>query len=115
MRQNISQNREFFEKLINKPCKKGRFLREDPKKCPYLEFFVVCIFPYSVWIKYFSVFGPDKGKYRPDKTLNKETFHTVPNSFIALKSVNFCKDYPPESIWNVAIFAVKANNMKKIH
>ena len=42
------------------------------EKCPNTEFSLVRIFPHSDWIRrdtpYLSVFSPDAGKYRPEKT-----------------------------------------------
>ena len=46
-----------------------------------MEFFLVRIFPHSDWIrrdmKYLSVFSPNAGKYRPEKTPYLDTFRTV--------------------------------------
>ena len=43
--------------------------------------FLVCIFAHSDWIRrdteYLSIFNPNAGKYRPDKTPHLDTFHTV--------------------------------------
>ena len=43
--------------------------------------FLVCIFPYSYWIRrntpYLSVFSPNAGKYGPEKTPSLDTFHAV--------------------------------------
>ena len=55
-----------------------RSLRE---KCPNIKFFMVRIFSHSdrIWrdTKYLSVFSPNAGKYRPEKTPYLDTFHTV--------------------------------------
>ena len=49
--------------------------------CPNTEFFLVRIFPHSDWIrrdkKYLSIFSPNAGKYRPEKTPYLDTFHAV--------------------------------------
>ena len=48
--------------------------------CPKTEFFLVRIFLYSDWIrrdKYLSVFSPNEGKYKPEKTPHLDTFHAV--------------------------------------
>ena len=51
------------------------------EKCPSTEFFLVCIFPYSDWIRrdtlYLSVFSPNAGKYASWKILYLDTFHSV--------------------------------------
>ena len=51
-------------------------LREE---CPNTELFLVRIFLRSEWIRreYLSVFTPNMGKYRPEKTPYLDTFHTV--------------------------------------
>ena len=53
-------------------------LREN---CLNAEFFLVCIFPHSDWIRrdtpYLSVFCPNTGKYGPEKTPYLDTFHAV--------------------------------------
>ena len=47
--------------------------------CPNTEFFLVCIFPHSHWIRRdtecLSVFSPNAGKYGPEKTSYLDTFH----------------------------------------
>ena len=49
--------------------------------CPNTEFFLVRIFPHSVWIlrdtSYFSVFSPNAEKYGPEKTSYLDSFHAV--------------------------------------
>ena len=49
--------------------------------CPNTEFFLVCIFPHSDWIrrntKYLSEFSPNAWKYGPEKTSYLDTFHIV--------------------------------------
>ena len=56
----------------------GEKLRE---KCPNTEFFLVRIFSHSYCIRndtpYFSVFSPNAGKYRPEKTPYLDTFHAM--------------------------------------
>ena len=51
------------------------------KKCPNTDFILVCIFQYLTWIRIFktqiSVFGPNTGKYGPEKTLYLDTSHVV--------------------------------------
>ena len=51
------------------------------EKCPNTEFFLVCIFLYSNWIRRFtekfSVFSPYTGEYGSEKTPYLDTFHTV--------------------------------------
>ena len=51
------------------------------EKCPDTEFFLVRIFRHSDWIRrgaeYLSVFIPNTGKYRPEKTPYLDIFHTV--------------------------------------
>ena len=42
------------------------------EKCPNTEFFLVRIFPHSD-----SVFSPNVGKYRPEKTPYLDTFHAL--------------------------------------
>ena len=46
-----------------------------------MEFFLVRIFPYSVWIRKdtrcLSVFSPQAGKYGPEKTPYLDNFHAV--------------------------------------
>ena len=47
-------------------------LKSTPQeKCPYLEFFLVCIFPHLEWIrrfiKWIFVFSPNAGKCTPEK------------------------------------------------
>ena len=53
-------------------------LREN---CPNTEYFLVCIFPHSDWIRrdtsYFSVFSPNAGKYGTEKAPYLDTFHAV--------------------------------------
>ena len=53
-------------------------LREE---CPNMEYFLVCIFPHSDWIRgdteYLSVFRPNAGKYGPEKTPSLDTFQAV--------------------------------------
>ena len=52
-------------------------------KCPNTEFFLVCIFPHSDWIRrdtsYLSVFSPNAEKYIPGKTPYLDIFHAVNN------------------------------------
>ena len=59
------------------------------EKCPNMDFFLVCIFPHSDWIrrdtKDLSVFSPNAGKYGPGKTPYLETFHTVQMTRILFK------------------------------
>ena len=49
--------------------------------CPNAEFFLVGVFTHSDWIrrdmKYLSVFSPNAGKYRPEKTPYLDTFHAM--------------------------------------
>ena len=56
-------------------------LRPLRQKCPNTESFWVRIFPPSDWIRrdtrYLSVFSPNVGKYRPEKTSHLNAFHTV--------------------------------------
>ena len=51
------------------------------EKCPNTEFFLVCIFPHSDWIRrvnpYLSGFSPNAGKYGSEKTPYLDTFHAV--------------------------------------
>ena len=51
------------------------------QKCPYTEFFLVRIFPYSHWITrdtpYLSVFSWNAVKYGPEKNPYLDTFHVV--------------------------------------
>ena len=50
------------------------------EKCPNTEFFLVCIFPHSDWIRrdtYLSVFSPNAGKYGLEITPYLDTFHAV--------------------------------------
>ena len=51
------------------------------EKCPNTDIFLVRIFPHSDWIRrdtpYLSVFSPNVGKYRPEKTPYLDTFHAV--------------------------------------
>ena len=66
------------------------------EKCPNTEFFLVRIFPHSDWIRrdteYLSLFSPNAGIYRPEKTPYLDTFYVVlpimdtPNSGHALNS-----------------------------
>ena len=46
--------------------------------CPSTEFFLVCIFPHSNWIRrdtsYLSVFYPNTGKHGPEETPYLDTF-----------------------------------------
>ena len=74
--------------------------------CPNTGFFLVCIFPHSDWVrrdtKYLSVFSPNAGKYRPEKTLYLDTFHAVkPIRKCYRVSYHFCncmsKQPKPES------------------
>ena len=79
-----SRDCDFFRMLC---CKKFRQwiinINSLPlrKECPNTEFFLVCIFLYSDWIRrfteYISVFSPNTGKYRPEKTPCLDTFHGV--------------------------------------
>ena len=51
------------------------------EKCPNKEFLLVRIFLHLDWIRrdteYLSVFNPNAGKYRPEKTPYLDTFHAV--------------------------------------
>ena len=51
------------------------------EKCPNTEFFLVRIFPHSGLIRrdtpYLSIFSPNAGKHRPEKTPYLDTFHAV--------------------------------------
>ena len=53
----------------------------ESQKYPNTEFFLVRIFPYSVWIRKdtpcLSVFSPHAGKYGPEKTPYLDNFHAV--------------------------------------
>ena len=53
-------------------------LREN---CSNMEFFLVCIFPHSDWMRrdteYLSVFSPNTEKYGPGKTPYVDIFHVV--------------------------------------
>ena len=42
------------------------------EKCPNMEFFLVCIFPDSGWIR-----SPNPAKYRPEKTPYLDTLYTA--------------------------------------
>ena len=51
------------------------------EKCPNTEFFFWSVFS-SIWTEYrdtpyLSVFSPNAGKYRPEKTPYLDTFHAV--------------------------------------
>ena len=52
------------------------------EKFPNTEFFLVRVFPDSDWIRrdteYLSVFSPNAGKYKPEKTPYLDTFDAVP-------------------------------------
>ena len=69
----VKKNKDNFTPLIHKNT-----LRE---KCPNTEFFLVRIFRHSYWIRidasYLSVFSPNAGKYKPEKTKYLDTFHAV--------------------------------------
>ena len=56
------------------------------EKCPNTEFFLARIFLYLDWIRKFtkqiSLFSPNTGKYRPEKTPFSDTFHAVMKSAI---------------------------------
>ena len=58
------------------------------EKCPNTEFFLVLIFPHSDWIRrdilYLYVFGPNEGKYGPEKIPYLDTFHAVILDFYTL-------------------------------
>ena len=58
-----------------------KFIFTLREKCPHTEFFLVCIFPYSDWIRrdtpYLSVFSPNTGKYGPEKTPYLDICHAV--------------------------------------
>ena len=62
------------------------------EKYPNTEFFLVCIFPHSDWIrrdtKYLFVFSPNAGKYGPEKTPYLDTFHTVNVDWIICQQYN---------------------------
>ena len=68
-------------------------LREN---CPNMEFFLVRIFSHSNWIwrdtKYLSVFSPNAGKYRPEKTPYLDTFHagSLPSSKLIRSESSRC-------------------------
>ena len=51
------------------------------EKCPNMEFFLVRIFPHLDWTRkdtvYLSVFSPNTGKYRPEKSPYLDTFQAV--------------------------------------
>ena len=51
------------------------------EKCPNTDIFLVRIFPHSDWIRrdteYLSVFGPNAGKYGPEKTPYLDIFYVV--------------------------------------
>ena len=77
----VPLNKEVISTFVEKhpePASVTEALRE---KCPSTEFFLVCIFPHSDWIRrdtpYLSVFGPNAGKYGPEKTPYLDTFHAV--------------------------------------
>ena len=63
---------------IQKPKMQSTTLRE---KCPNAELFLVSIFLYSDWIRWFTpyipVFSPNTGKHEPEITLYLDTFQTV--------------------------------------
>ena len=61
-------------------------------------FFPVCIFSRSNWIRkdspYLSVFSPNAGKYRPEKTPYLDTFHAVMFKWIGPQqrtTIRYCK------------------------
>ena len=60
--------------------------------CSNTGFFLVRIFPHWDWIRrdtsYLSVFSPNAGKYRPEKTLYLDTFHAV---IVNFEACNFIK------------------------
>ena len=60
------------------------------EKSQNAEFFLVHIFPHSDWIRrhteYLSVFSPNAGNYRPEKTPYLDTFHAVN------QSIRLCRD-----------------------
>ena len=72
------------------------------EKCPNTDFFLVRIFPYSDRIRrdtpYLSVFSPNVGKYRPEKTPCLDTFDAVNNfrtclnTFDILRHINSILD-----------------------
>ena len=70
-------------------------LKSTPQeKCPYLEFFLVCIFPHLEWIrrfiKWIFVFSPNAGKCTPEKLRIRTIFtqyNTEPS--MGLVSSNF--------------------------
>ena len=57
------------------------FYNHCVKSIQIQSFFPVRIFPHSDWIQsdteYLSLFSPNAGKYRPEKTLYLDTFHSV--------------------------------------
>ena len=64
------------------------------EKCPNTEYFLVCIFLHSDWIrrdtKYLSVFSPNARKYGPENTPYLNTFHTVLCSCYVLQILREC-------------------------
>ena len=78
-------------------CKVGKARKQNfdysyvtlHEECPSTEFLLICIFPYSDWIrrgtlylsvfspKYLSVFSPNTRKYGPEKTTYLDTFHAA--------------------------------------
>ena len=79
---------------VQKNLKKSKHpsLRE---KCPNEELFLVRIFPHLNYMrrnmKYLSVFSPNAGKYRPEKTLYLDTFHVV--NVLLDWNASFTKDW----------------------
>ena len=47
------------------------------ERCPSMEFFLVRIFSHSDRLRRFTVFSPNTGKYRSEKTPYLDTFQAV--------------------------------------
>ena len=74
----LCSKRHRLDKSILKWNEWENALRE---KYPDREYFLVCIFPHSDWIridtKYLTVFSPNAGKYGAENTPYLDTFHAV--------------------------------------
>ena len=59
----------------------SKYLDDTLREVSKYGVFLVRIFPHSDWIRrdteYLSVFSPNAGKYRPEKTPYLDTFHAV--------------------------------------
>ena len=91
---NNAINRKFYFKTnhFNNVNPKATAVKQEQsslcENCPNTEFFLVRIYPHSDWIRrdtsYLSVFGPNAGKYGPEKDPYLDTFHTVAMNKIVL-------------------------------